>query len=231
MVDTDKTNRRPMIYWRLWLFDAVLVGAGVLFFLATRYGTREFFGRSVAMASLPFIAVMILVGGAGSTIFALTKVLIEKRGWKPPAALALLAGPALLVTLPLVLLGAIQSPAHQLSYICAGNAPAAASQVRLAGYSTFLREEWLAVFHVDEKSFQTMAARSKLVPVDGFAFKMLIGRSDLKKTGLYQSLPPLNEALCYQRVFNESQEHELGSVCAVFDPATSTAAVYRGYVE
>ena len=79
------------------------------------------------MALLPLIPIMILVGGAGSTVFALTKVLIEKRSLLRPAALALLVGPALLLTLMLVLLGAFKSPAHRLAYICLGNAPASAS--------------------------------------------------------------------------------------------------------
>ena len=73
------TSLRPAAYWRLWLFDTALVSAGILFFLATQYGTYEFFGRACAMALLPFIPVSVLVGGAGSTIFALTKVWIEKR--------------------------------------------------------------------------------------------------------------------------------------------------------
>ena len=34
---------RRVNYWRLWLFDSVLVSAGILFFLATQYGTYEFF--------------------------------------------------------------------------------------------------------------------------------------------------------------------------------------------
>ena len=73
-------NLRPLDYWRLWLLDALLVGGGMLFFLATHYGTYEFFGQACAMALLPLIPVMVLVGGAGSTVFALTKILIEKRG-------------------------------------------------------------------------------------------------------------------------------------------------------
>ena len=71
----EGVNPRRINYWRLWLFDTVLVSAGVLFFLATQYGTYEFFGKACAMALLPFIPVIVLVGGAGSTIFALTKVL------------------------------------------------------------------------------------------------------------------------------------------------------------
>ena len=83
----------------------------------------NFSGRPVAMALLPFIPVMVLVGGAGSTIFVLTKVLIEKRSLKVPAALALLVGPGLVVTLLLVLMGAGKSPGHRLAYICLGNVP------------------------------------------------------------------------------------------------------------
>lgn len=116
-------NAHRINYWRLWLFNAVLVGAGVLFFLAAQYGTWEFFGRACLMALLPFIPVMVLVGGAGSTIFILTKVLIEKRLLKAPTALALLAGPGLAMTLLLGLMGAGKSPGHRLAYICLGNAP------------------------------------------------------------------------------------------------------------
>ena len=222
-------NLRRINYWRLWLFDTGLVSAGLLFFLATQYGTYEFFGKACAMALLPLIPILILVGGAGSTIFALTKVWIEKRSLPRPAALALLAGPALVVTLLLVLLGAFKSPVHRLAYICLGNAPASASHVRVAGYSTFLREEWLAVFNVDEKAFRTMVDQAKLTPADGFELGKMFESSALQKTGLYQSLPALNAARCFKRVFNEGKEHELGSVFTAFDPATSTAIVLRGY--
>lgn len=58
----EGVNPRQINYWRLWLFDALLVSAGVLFFLATQYGTCEFFGTACAMALLPFIPVMVLVG-------------------------------------------------------------------------------------------------------------------------------------------------------------------------
>ena len=216
-------------YWRLWLFDTVLVSAGILFFLATNYGTYEFFGKACAMALLPLIPVMVLVGGGGSTVFALTKILIEKRGLKKPVALALLVGPALVVTLALVLLGAFKSPHHRLNYICVGNAPASTSHVQIAGYSTFLNEEWLAVFNVGEKDFQTLVAGAKLVPADEFEFKQRLERSAHQDTRLLQSLPPLNHALCFQRVFKESEEHQRGGVYAVFDPATSTAIVFREY--
>ena len=222
-------NPRRINYWRLWIFDAVLVSAGILFFLATQYATYEFFGKACAMALLPLIPIMILVGGAGSTVFALTKVLIEKRSLLRPAALALLVGPALVLTLMLVLLGAFKSPAHRLAYICLGNAPASASHVQVAGYSTFLREEWLAVFNVDEKAFRTMVDKAKLTPADDFEFRKVLEPSVLKKSELFQSLPPLNAALCFKRVFQEGEEHELGSVFAAFDPATSKAIVLRGY--
>ena len=216
-------------YWRLWLFDTGLVSAGILFFLTLQYGTSEFFGRACAMALLPLIPIMVLVGGAGSTVFALTKVLIEKRSWSRPTALVLLTVPALVVTLSLVLLGAGKSPARRLGYICLGNVPASASQVRVAGYSTFLHEEWLAVFHVRPKDFQAMVDNAKLVPTDDFEFGKMLEASALKKSRLWQSLPPLNHALCFQRVFKESEEHQRGSVYAAFDPATAMAMVLRKY--
>src|ERR1039457_121435 len=191
-------NPRRINYWRLWLFDAVLMSAGILFFLATQYGTCEFFGKACAMAFLPLIPIMILVGGAGSTVFALTKVWIEKRALLRPAALALLVGPALVLTLMLVLLGAFKPPAHRLAYICLGNAPASASHVRVAGYSTFLREEWLAVVNVDERAFRTMVDKAKLTPADDFEFRKVLEPSVLKKSMPFQSLPPLNTALCFK---------------------------------
>ncbi len=222
-------NTRLINYWRLWLFDAVLVSAGVLYFLATQYGTCEFFGTALAMALLPFIPIMVLVGGAGSTIFILTKVMIEKRSLKAPTAMALLAGPGLLLTLLLGLLAAGKSPGDRLACLCLGNVPASASHVRVAGYSTFLHEEWLAVFDVGPKDFQTMVTKAKLVPVDEFEFSRMLERSALKKTGLYQSLPPLKAALCFKRVFKESEEHERGSLYLAFDPAISAAVVLREY--
>ncbi len=222
-------NLRPIDYWRLWLFDAVLVSAGFLFFLATQYGTYEFFGKACLMALLPFIPVMVLVGGAGSTVFALTKAMIEKRSLKAPTALALLVGPGLLLSLLFGLLGAGKSPGSRLPYICHGNVPVSASHVRVTGYSTFLREEWLAVFNVGQKDFQTMVTRANLVPADDFEFRNMLEQSALKKTRLYQSLPPLKNGLCFKRVFKEGEEHERGSIYAAFDPATSTAVVWRGY--
>ena len=222
-------NLTPMVYWRLWLFDTVLVSAGILFFLALQYGTFEFFGKACAMALLPLIPLLVLVGGGGSTVFALAKVLIEKRALKLPAALALLVGPAVGVTLLLVLLGAGKSPAHRLGYICLGNAPAAASHVQVTGYSTFLREEWLAVFTVEEKAFQTMVNQSKLMPADDFEFRIMIGRSSLKTTKAFHSWPAADNFKCFKRVFNEREEHQRGSVYAGFDPATATAAVFREY--
>jgi hypothetical protein len=220
---------RPIAYWWLWVLDTVLVSAGMLFFLALQYGTYEFFGRACMMALLPLIPVMVLVGGAGSTIFALTKIWIEKRALARPTALALLVGPALVVTLALVLLGAGKSPGHRLAYICLGDAPASASQIQITGYSTFLREGWLAVFHVGPEDFQTMVAKAKLVPADHFEFNKILGMSALKDCRLRQSLPPLTNALCFERMFKESEEHQRGGVHAVFDSATATAVVYREY--
>ena len=218
-----------MNYWRLWLFNAVLVSAGLLFFLAVQYGTFEFFGEACLMALLPFIPVMVLVGGAGSTIFILAKVLIEKRSLKAAAALAVLAGPGLAVALLLGLMGAGKSPAHRLDYICLGNVPGSASQVRVTGYSTFLREEWLAVFNAGPKDFQTLVTQAKLVPVDNLDFRKMLDQSALKKSRLFQQVPPRNDLTCFKRVFKEAEERERGSVYAVFDPATSTAVVYREY--
>jgi hypothetical protein len=218
-----------MDYWWLWVFDTVLVTGAFLFYLATQYGTYEFFGRACLRALLPLIPVMVLVGGAGSTVFALTKVLIEKRGLKKPLALLLLVGQAVVVAVPLVALGAFKSPAHRLSYICAGHAPAAVSEVRLTGYSTFLREEWLAVFRTDEKSFQSFVAEAKLAPVDEFEFMKMLENSALKETKLFQRMPAAERLQYFKRVFKESTEHERGSVLAVFDPATGTAAVFRSY--
>jgi len=218
-----------MNYWWLWVLDAVLVSAAFLFYLATNYGSYEFFGRACVMALLPLIPVMVLVGGAGSTVFALTKVLIEKRGLKKLMAMALLVGPTLALTLTLGLLGAFKSPAHRLSYICAGHAPASATQIQIAGYSTFLREEWLAVFHTDEKAFQSMVAQAQLVPADEFEFKRMLEVSSLKGTRLLQNLSSSSNLIYFKRIFKAAEEHERGSVYAVFDSATSTAAVFRGF--
>lgn len=218
-----------MDYWWLWVLDTVLVSAAVWFFLATQYGTYEFFGKACAMALLPLIPLLVLVGGAGSTIFALTKVWIEKRALKRPTALALLVGPALVVTLALGLVGAFKSPGSRLAYICVGSAPASARQVRVTGYSAFLREEWLAVFNVDETAFQTMVARAKLVPADYFEFSKKLAGSSLKTTRAAKNLPAAGDLICFKRVFLESEEHKRGSVYAVFDPATTTAIVFREY--
>ena len=207
----------------------MLVSACVLFFLATQYGTYEFFGRACAMALLPFIPIMVLVGGAGSTVFALTKILIEKRSLNSFTALGLLMGPALVVTLSLVLLGAGKSPGHRLAYICLGNAPASASQVRVAGYSTFLHEEWLAAFNVDRDDFQKLVARAKLEPVPDYDFRATLGHSALKETSASQRILRSDQLICFRRVFNEHEEHERGHVYAAFDPATSTAVVFREY--
>lgn len=219
----------PIVYWRLWLLDAALVSTGFLFLLATRYGTREFFGMALLMALLPLIPILVLVGGAGSTVFALTKVLIEKRALKRPAALALLVGPGVLLALLLGWWGVARSPARWLNYICLGNAPAAASQIRVAGYSTFLREEWLAVFHLGPKDFQTLVAGGKLAPADDFEFRKALEQSSLKNSRLFSSLPSHTNLACFKRVFQPGAEHERGSVYAVFDAATSTAVVFRGY--
>ena len=230
-VDENKTGAilRPLDYWWLWLFDTVLVSAGILFFLATQYGTYEFFGQACAMALLPLIPVMVLVGGAGSTVFALTKVMIEKRGLKRPAARAWLVGPALGITLALGLWGACQSPAHRLAFICVGNAPASASQMQIAGCSTFLRSEWLAVFKVGQPDFEKFVAGAKLEPGAAVEFIRRLEHSAHQGTRLLQSLPPLNQARCFQRVFKEAEEHQRGGVYAVFDPATGTAVVFREY--
>ena len=220
---------RPQEYWRLWLVDTVLVSAGFLFFLATRFGTYEFFGKACLMALLPLIPVLVLVGGAGSTVFALTKVWIEKHSFSRPTALALLVGPALAVTLALGLLGALKSPAHRLSYICIGKAPKSASEVRITGYSTFLREEWLAVFHADQKAFQSLVAQAQLVPAEDFEFKKMLERSALKDSRLFQTRPSSGNLIFFKRVFKEAEEHKRGSVYAAFDPATGTVMVFRGY--
>ena len=222
-------NLRPINYWWLWVLDTVLVSAGILFFLALHYGTYEFFGKACAMALLPLIPIMVLVGGGGSTVFALTKVWIEKRRLPRTAAVALLVGPALVLMLALGLSGVCKSPAHRLAYICLGNAPAAASQVRIAGYSTFLREEWLAVFQVGPNDFQRMVAGAKLVPADSLEFSRRLENSAHKGTRLFQNLPPVANALCFERVFKESEEHQRGGIYAAFNPATSTAVVFREY--
>lgn len=203
------------------------MSAGVLFFLASQYGTYEFFGTGCLMALLPFVPIMVLVGGAGSTIFVLTKVVIEKRSIKTAPALALLVGPGLALTLLLGWLGAGFSPAHRLAYICVGNAPGSASHVRVAGYSTFLREEWLATFTVGQNDFQTMVANAKLAPADEFEFRKSLAQSSFAGTRLFQNLPPMSNAICYQRVFKEKEEHERGRLDVAFDPAISMAIVFR----
>jgi hypothetical protein len=218
---------RPITLWWLWVLDAGLVSAGLLLLLSTQYGTAEFLGRACAMALLPLIPVLVLVGGAGSTVFALTKVFAEKRRLKKSAALALLVGPAVAVVLALAWFGASRSPLHRLNYICAGHAPAA-DQVQLTGYSTFLREDWLATFHTDEKAFQTFATEAKLAPAEKFEFEKLLAASPLKSTRLGKALPPLTNAQFFQRVFKPG-EHERGRIFAAFDGATQTAVVLREY--
>jgi len=232
-VDTPgdlNADKRPLLnYWRLWVFNALLVGAGMLIFLAAQYATYEFWVQGCLMALLPLIPVTVLVGGGGSTIFALTKVIIEKRSLKKPAALAWLLVPGLIVFLLLVLAGVGKSPERRLSYICHGNAPASATGVKVAGYSTFLSEEWLAVFKVGPKDFQTMVAQTGLVPTDGFEFKKMLEQSSVKTTKVFQSCPPSGDLPCFKRVFKPGEEHERGSIYALFDPATSTAVVFRQY--
>ncbi len=218
----------PQYYWRLWLLDTVLVSGGLLFFLTAQYGTNEFFLRASAMALLPLIPVLVLVGGAGSTIFVLTKAMIDRRGLKTPSALVLLVGPALALTLLLGLLSGRLAPAHQLAYICLGDAPASVSHVRITGFSTFLREEWLAAFEVGPQDFQTMVAKAGLVPADDFEFSRALEQSAVKTTRLVQGLGPLKHARCFQRVF-KVEEHKRGRVFMVFDPTTSTALVLREY--
>jgi hypothetical protein len=226
---TTSEIRLPLNYWRLWLLNAVLVSAGMLFFLAAQYGTREFFGVACLMALLPLIPLLVLVGGAGSTIFALTKVMIERRSLKKPAAWALLSGPGLVACALFVLLGAAKSPEHRLVYICFGNVPASASHVRVAGYSRFLREEWLAIFNAESKDFQTMMAKTELVPVDGFEFRKMIEQSSLKGSNEFNSVPHSSDLQCFKRNFRPSEEHKRGSIYAAFDPASSTAVVFREY--
>lgn len=219
-----------MYYWRLWLVNAVLVSAGLLVFLAAQYGTAEFFGVACLMALLPFIPVLVLVSGAGSTIFVLTKAWIEKRALKTPAALALLVGPGAGLCL-ICLLGAGQSPERRLAYLCHGQVPASVSQVRITGYSTFLGEQWLAVFNVSPEGFKALVAKAELRPADGFEFKQLLEQSSLRGSRLFPSVPHMDNLPCYKRVFKPGEEHQRGSIYAVFDQATSTAVVFRGYRE
>ena len=232
MVNLTRTKSnaglRPMDYWWLWVLDTVLVAGAFLFFLATYYGTFEFFGRACVRALLPLIPVLLLVGGGGSSVFALTKVVIEKRGLSRSLAVALLVGQALVVAVPLVVLGIEKSPMHRLSYICAGHAPVLAGEVQLTGYSTFLREEWLAVFHTDEQAFRSFTSQAQLAPADGFEFQKLFDDSALKATRSGKNVSWPVDARCFKRVF-KMEEHERGMIYARFDPATSTAVVWRGY--
>jgi hypothetical protein len=218
---------RPMTLWWLWVLDAGLVSAGLLLLLSTQYGTVEFLGRACAMALLPLIPVLVLVGGAGSTIFALTKVFAERRGLKTPATVALIVGPAVIVAAALAIFGTTRSPLHRLNYLCAGRAPVA-DQVQLTGYSTFLREDWLATFHTDEKAFQTFVTGAKLAPAEGFEFQKLLTASPLNATRLGRNLPPLANAQFFQRIF-KPEEHQRGRIVAVFNPATQTAVVLRAF--
>jgi hypothetical protein len=219
---------RPTDYWWLWVLDTVLVSGAILFFLATFYGTFEFFGRACVRALLPLVPVLVLVGGGGSTVFALTKVLIDKRGLNRSLAVALLVGQALVVVAPLVALGIWKSPMHRLSYICAGHTPSSVSDVQLTGYSTFLREEWLAMFRTDERAFQSMVAQAQLAPADGSEFQKLFDASSLKTTRSGKNLSLPADARCFKRVF-KIEEHQRGEIYAFFDPTMSTAVVWRGY--
>ena len=231
---SDVENEVPVTlggisYWQLWLFDTALVVAGVVFFLACQYGTYEFFGVACLRALLPSIPILVLVGGAGSSIFILTKVKMEQRGVKAPMGVALLVGPGLAVALLLVGLGMTKSPGHRLGYICLGNAPSTASGVKVAGYSGPLREEWLAVFNVGPKDFQTMVSGANMIPADEFELKTWLEQSALKKSKLVKQVPTLTNLICYKRVFKEQEEHQRGSVYAVYDSGSSTAVVFRGY--
>lgn len=201
----------------------------MLFFLATQYGTYEFFGKALFMALLPFIAVMVLVGGAGSTVFALTKILIEKRSLNFAKSLLLLVGPAMVVTLLLAGLGVWHSPKHRLSYVCHGHVPTGVSHAQVTGYSAFLHAEWLAVFNVDTNSFQKWIVQSKLESTPGYDLEQTIRRTSLQHTPVYQRIAQLSEPACFRRVFNEETEHERGRIYAAFDSMTSTAFVLREY--
>jgi len=209
--------------------DAVLVTTGMLFFLAAQYGTFEFFGQACLMAALPLIPGLVLVGGAGSTVFVLTKVMVEKRALSASKAVALLVGPGLLLFLTCIVLALGKSPERRLSYICHGHAPASAGHVRVIGYSTFLGEEWLSVFTVNEKDFQAMVAKVELTPADAFELEKMFEQSSLKTTGLFKSCPSPGGLQCFKREFNAASEHERGRIYAVYDAATLTAIVYREY--
>jgi hypothetical protein len=232
-VNADETmsngGLRPPACWRLWLVDGALVSAGMWYFLATQYGTGDFFGQALAMAVLPLMAVMVLVGGAGSTIFALTRVMIEKRSLNFSQSVVLLAGPAMVVAGLLVGLGVWHSPRHRLAYVCHGQVPADVSHVQVTGYSAFLRAEWLAVFHVGPDSFQEWVTRSKLEKTPDYDFARMLKDSSLQSTQLGQQLSKLGHPLCFRRVFNAGTEHERGWIYAAFDGATATAVVLRAY--
>lgn len=219
----------PVNYWRLWLLNAVLVSAGVLIFLATQYGTVEFFGVACLMALIPFIPIVVLVGGAGSWIFILTKDRLDQRAPKTSVRFAFLVGPGLVFFALCLLLAAGKTPGRRLAYVCHGAVPASASQVCVTGYSTYLEEEWLAVFHADSQDFQSMVAKAQLAPADGFEFRMWLDKSTVKKTKLFSSVPSPDNLPCFKRVFNAHTEHERGAIFAVYDAKTSTAVVIREY--
>ena len=211
--------------------DTVLVTGGMLFFLAAQYGTSEFFGTASLMALLPLIPAMVLIGGAGSTVFALTKVKGEKRGWSLQVMRAALLAPAVVVALGLGLVAVNQSPRHRLNYLCLGQAPQNLAQVHLTGYSTFLREEWLATFTTGPGDFEAMVTGMKLVPVDAFEMQKALAAGRIKDTHLFRGLPALAAAHVCKRTFNEGTEHERGTVYAAYDVATGTAVVARVFRE
>ena len=180
----------PSYYWRLWLLNALLVSAGLLLVLAAQYGTADFFGAACLMALLPFIPAIVLVGGAGSTIFVLTKVMIEKRSLSASSALLLLVGPGLFVFLLLALLTARQSPDHWLAYLCHGHAPPSASQVRVAGYSHLPQRTMAGRVPRKRQGISAFLSQAELVPVDAFEFKKTLDTSALKSTRLFRQSPP-----------------------------------------
>jgi hypothetical protein len=85
------------------------------------------------------------------------------------------------------------------------------------------------VFTVDRKNFQTFVDRAKLKPIPSLECSRMLESSALKATRLFQNLPQSGDFICFKRVFNEPEEHQRGRVYAVFDPATSTAVVFREY--
>lgn len=143
--------------------------------------------------------------------------------------MALLVGPALGIALTLSFLGAFKSPAHRLAYICLGHAPTPVNDVRLAGYSTFLRAEWLAMFRTEPRAFQAFVAEAKLERIQPMEFQQMRVCTGLKSTQIFQTLPATSDWQCFRRVFKEAEEHKRGSVYAAFDPATVTTVILRIY--